>query len=71
VDALDAAVGDDARPVERRAEVGGELTRDAEEVGLVLQGVGDLGVLQERLGGMQPTLRQTPPQYFSSMIATD
>jgi hypothetical protein len=70
VDALDAAVGDDARPVERRRSRG-ELTRDAEEVGLVLQGVDDLGVLQERLGGMQPTLRQTPPQYFSSMIATD
>jgi hypothetical protein len=51
VDALDAPVGDDARAVERRAEVGGELARDAEEVGLVLQGVHDLGVLQERLGG--------------------
>ena len=23
------------------------------------------------LEGMQPTLRQTPPQYFSSMMATD
>ncbi len=51
VDALDAAVRDDARAVPRLAEVDRELTRDAEEVGLVVQRVRELRILQERLGG--------------------
>jgi hypothetical protein len=46
------------------------VARDAEELGLVGEGVRDLRVLEERLRGCT-TLRQMPPQYFSSMIAVE
>ena len=38
-------------------------------LGLLGEDVGEFGVRSSALEGMQPTLRQTPPQYFSSTTA--
>ena len=71
VDALDVGVGDLAAAVPRDAEVEVHVTRDAEELGLVVEVWARSAFLRSALEGMQPTLRQTPPQYFSSMTATE
>eukprot|EP01136_Pigoraptor_vietnamica_P011514 Opistho-1_new@50444 len=51
VDALDTALCDLTAAVEGLAEVDRELAGDTEELRLVVQGVCELRVLQERLGG--------------------
>ena len=72
VDALDVGVGDLAAAIPRGAEVERHVARDAEQLGLVVERVREVGVLAGApWRGCSPTLRQTPPQYFSSMTATE
>jgi hypothetical protein len=60
VDALDAAVGDHATAVEGLAVVDRELTGDAEEVGLVVERVRELGILEKSLGGDAADVEDRP-----------
>ena len=57
VDALDVGVGDLAAAIPRGAEVERHVTRDAEQVGLVVEGVREVGVLEERLRGDAPDVQ--------------
>ncbi|BCB77260.1 hypothetical protein Pflav_036700 [Phytohabitans flavus] len=71
MDALDAAVRHLAAALVRGAVVEGDLALDAERLRFLGEDLRQLRVAQQRLRGMQPTLRQTPPQYFSSTTAVD
>ncbi|KEP72585.1 hypothetical protein HR12_42775 [Microbacterium sp. SUBG005] len=70
MDALDVTGGHATAAVEGLAEVEGDVARDAEEVGLAWKVWARSALRSSAFEGMQPTLRQTPPQ-FSSTIATD
>ena len=51
VDALDVRVGHLAAAIPRDAEVEVHVARDAEQLGLVVERVREVGVLQQSLGG--------------------
>lgn len=71
VHARDAALCHLAAAVEGDAVVEGRLSADAKGLSLFGEDVREFGVAQQRLDGMQPTLRQTPPQYFGSTTAVE